>query len=88
MASAVRMPKLGLTMERGTVTRWLKREGEPVRKGEAIVEIETDKIASEVESPADGTLLRILVGEGAEAEVRAVLAVVGEPGEDSRELSA
>ncbi|ERM92804.1 hypothetical protein O163_03195 [Caldanaerobacter subterraneus subsp. yonseiensis KB-1] len=48
------MPKLGLTMTEGRVDRWLKREGEKVKKGEEIVEISTDKITNVVEAPADG----------------------------------
>ena len=82
MATAIVMPKLGLSMEVGTVTSWHKRKGEGVRKGEPIVEIETDKIVSAVESPAEGILLEIAVAEGAEVKVRAVLGVIGNPGED------
>ena len=82
MASVVLMPKLGLTMEAATVVRWHKREGEAVEKGEVLVEVETDKILNQVESPASGRLLRVLVPEGTEARVQAPLAVVGEPGEE------
>ena len=59
MAFEVRMPQLGLTMEEGTVTRWVKQEGDAVKAGEVILEITTDKLTSEVESEHDGVLLKI-----------------------------
>jgi pyruvate dehydrogenase E2 component (dihydrolipoamide acetyltransferase) len=58
------MPKLGLTMEEGTLVRWFKKAGEVVKAGEVIFEVETDKSIQEVESPGSGTLSAILVGEG------------------------
>ena len=88
MADIITMPKLGLTMEKGTILTWLKREGEQVEKGEIILEIETDKIVSQVESPRSGTVLRILAEAGAEVPVRTPLAVVGKIGEEVSELSA
>ena len=88
VAVAIVMPKLGLTMETGTVVSWRAKEGSHVEKGEAVLEVETDKIVTEVQSPASGTLLKILVPEGTEARVQAVLAVVGEPGEDSGKITA
>ena len=88
MASAILMPKLGLTMEVGTVIAWRKHEGETVRAGEVLCEVETDKITTDVESPQDGTVLKILVPEGSEVKVQTVLAVVGQPGEDIGELIA
>lgn len=82
MATPVLMPKLGLTMESGKVVSWKKREGEPVAKGETLLEVETDKIVSEVQSPQAGFLLKVLEPEEAEVKVQAVLAVIGEKGED------
>jgi len=76
------MPKLGLTMESGTVAVWLKNEGDAVVKDETIVEVETDKITTEVKSPGDGVLLKILIPAGSEANVQEVIAVVGKQGED------
>jgi pyruvate dehydrogenase E2 component (dihydrolipoamide acetyltransferase) len=76
------MPKLGLTMETGRVVSWKKREGDPVAKGETLLEVETDKIVTEVQSPQSGQLLKILVTEDTEVKVQAVLAVVGQAGED------
>ena len=86
MARPILMPKLGLTMERATVVNWLKREGEAVDKGEALLEIESDKIVNEVISPRTGILMKIIVEEGQEAEVRAILGIVGDHGEDISEL--
>jgi len=75
------MPKLGLMMEAGTIGRWLKKEGDPVRAGERLLEIESDKTTIEVEAAHSGTLLRILREEGAQVPVTEVIAWIGEPGE-------
>jgi pyruvate/2-oxoglutarate dehydrogenase complex dihydrolipoamide acyltransferase (E2) component len=58
------MPKAGQTMEEGAVLRWLKQEGQAIRAGEAVVEIETDKAITEVASEISGVLRKILVAEG------------------------
>lgn len=81
MAVQILMPKLGLTMETGTITQWLKAEGENVVEGEGIVEIETDKISNTVEAIASGVLIKILVKDGEEAGVLAPIGVIGEKGE-------
>src|SRR5690242_6850548 len=81
MAQEIIMPKLGLTMTEGKVTCWLKKEGEYVKAGEPVVEIETDKINSEVESPMEGYILKILVQEGETKEITAPICIVGEKGE-------
>lgn len=60
MATAVNMPKLGLSMKEGTVGKWLKSEGDKVKKGEALLEVMTDKISNKIDAPADGTLLKII----------------------------
>lgn len=86
MASPIIMPKLGLTMEKGTVINWNKQEGDTVQKGEIIFEVETDKIVNNVESPASGTLLKILVEKGVEVDVLTVLAVIGGPDENISEF--
>jgi len=70
------MPKLGLTMTEGTVVKWLKAEGDKVSKGEALLEIETEKITNVVESPADGTLTKIIAKEGEVYEVTALLGII------------
>lgn len=81
MAAEFTMPQLGLTMTEGTVGRWYKKVGEAVAVGDVLVEISTDKITNQVEATASGTLLEILVVEGKTAQVKAVLAIIGEPGE-------
>jgi len=81
MPVEVVMPKLGLTMASGTIARWIKRPGEAVREGEPLVEVSTDKIAYEVESPATGTVARAAGGEGDEfacGEVIGLIALAGE----------
>jgi pyruvate dehydrogenase E2 component (dihydrolipoamide acetyltransferase) len=75
------MPQLGLTMEEGTVTTWLKHEGDKVEVGEPIVEITTDKLTNEVNSEAAGVLLKIVAQEGEDVPVKGLLAYIGEPGE-------
>lgn len=81
MAFEVKMPQLGLTMEEGTVTRWVKQEGDAVKAGEVILEITTDKLTSEVESEFDGVLLKIVAQEGEDVPVKGLLAYIGEAGE-------
>jgi pyruvate dehydrogenase E2 component (dihydrolipoamide acetyltransferase) len=73
------MPRLGLTMEEGTLVRWLKKAGEPVKAGEVIFEVETDKSIQEVESPRDGYLLEILVEEGSIVPVATPVARLSSP---------
>lgn len=75
------MPKLGMTMEEGTITKWIKKEGDKVEKGEPIVEVMTDKVNIEVESPYDGTILKILANEGDVVPILQPIAVIGEEGE-------
>ncbi|PWB66990.1 MAG: hypothetical protein C3F14_03255, partial [Deltaproteobacteria bacterium] len=81
MAFEITMPQMGVTMEAGTVLKWLKRVGDTVRKEEPVVEIETDKVTVEVPSDAEGVLLAIAVPEGKEVPVGTVLAWVGQAGE-------
>lgn len=81
MAVPVLMPKLGLTMDEGIVIRWLKTVGDPVQKGEPLLEVETDKSAVEVESSASGVLSQIVAGEGAKVPVGATIAYLAEEGE-------
>ena len=82
MATVIEMPKLSDTMEEGGIANWLKKEGDPVEEGEAIVEIETDKATQEYESPEEGVLLKIIVAEGGSANLGEAIAVVGEAGEE------
>jgi pyruvate/2-oxoglutarate dehydrogenase complex dihydrolipoamide acyltransferase (E2) component len=78
MTIKVNLPKWGMGLEEGTVLRWLKGEGDQVRKGEPIVEIETAKTTQEVEAPATGTLVRILLGEGETGTVNSDIALIEE----------
>ncbi len=76
MAEDIYMPQLGLTMTEGKVVRWLKAAGDPVRKGEPVLEVETDKVSIEVEAPADGILGPILVEAGASVPIGGMLSHV------------
>lgn len=80
MALAVTIPKLTISMEEGTILKWLKVEGDAVSRDEPLLEMETDKVNVELPSPADGTLLRIIVSEGP-AKVGDVVGWIGQPGE-------
>jgi pyruvate dehydrogenase E2 component (dihydrolipoamide acetyltransferase) len=77
----VEMPKMGDTMEEGKILRWLKHEGDTVKKGEPIAEVETDKVNIEIESFVSGVLRKILVPEGSSAPIGASIAYVGAPDE-------
>lgn len=81
MVQTVIMPKLGQTVEESTVVKWHKHEGEPVKKGEILFEIETDKAVLEIESFFEGTLLKIIVAEGQTVPVSVPVAFIGQPGE-------
>lgn len=76
------MPRLGETVTEGTVVKWLKNEGDTIERDEMIVEISTDKVDTEIPSPATGTLEKILVPAGETCAVETELAVVAAPGED------
>ena len=86
MAEIVRMPKMSDTMTEGVVVKWHKKVGDSVKSGELVAEIETDKATMEFESYHTGTLLYIGVEEGKSAPVDGVLAIMGKPGEDFKEL--
>jgi pyruvate dehydrogenase E2 component (dihydrolipoamide acetyltransferase) len=81
MAAKVIMPQGGQDITEGVVVRWLKNEGQPVKKGEVICEVETEKAVFEVEAPEDGVLLKIVVTAGQKAPIFSVIGVVGKPGE-------
>lgn len=81
MATEIKMPQLGETVVEGTITKWLKSEGDAVEADEYIVEISTDKVDSEVPSSASGVIQKILVSEGETVNVGTAIAVVAEEGE-------
>ncbi len=76
MAKEFTMPMLGEVMEEGTLLEWKKKEGDAVKRGEIILEVETDKAVMEIEATYSGILKKILVQEGETAEVNAVLALI------------
>lgn len=77
----IKLPQLGQTVEEATITQWLKKEGDTVAVGDVLFTVQTDKAEIECESTATGTLRKILVGEGEEAPVLTVVALVGEANE-------
>tara|TARA_B100000459_G_scaffold137961_1_gene95418 strand:+ start:626 stop:1897 length:1272 start_codon:yes stop_codon:yes gene_type:complete len=87
MSIEVNVPILGESVSEATVATWLKKEGDRVNSDEPLVELETDKVTLEVNSPISGTLSSILCEEGAEVEVGAVLCVIDEATETSAEIS-
>ena len=81
MAQIIDMPKLSDTMTVGTLVKWLKNEGDVVKSGDMLAEVETDKATMELESFFDGTLLKQFVPAGGQVEIGAPLAAIGKPGE-------
>ncbi|MCE2484797.1 MAG: E3 binding domain-containing protein, partial [Desulfurellaceae bacterium] len=88
MAAEVVMPKFGLTMVEGTIQRWFKNEGDAINAGEALFEVETEKVLYEVESTAGGTVAKLLYGLEAVVPVGLPVAVIAEAGEDVAEVAA
>jgi len=88
MAETINMPKLGFDMAEGTLVRWVKQIGENINKGDVLAEIETDKATVEVESPASGVVLQQIVDEGSVVPVNAPIAIVGEEGEEVKDIPA
>lgn len=85
MPAEIFMPKLGLSMQEGTITTWLKKEGDPVKIGEVVAEITTDKIANTIEAQAAGTIQKLLYKEGDTALVGTVIAYIDENGNAKQE---
>ncbi|MGN6400783.1 MAG: pyruvate dehydrogenase complex dihydrolipoamide acetyltransferase [Flavisolibacter sp.] len=88
MAEVILMPRLSDTMTEGVIAAWHKKIGDPVKKGDLLAEIETDKATMELESYKDGTLLYIGGDKGAKINVDDLLAILGQPGEDVSQLVA
>src|SRR3954452_15411099 len=88
MANDVLMPKMGYDMTEGKILRWLKKEGEPVERGQALAEIETDKASIEIEAFASGTLGQIIGKEGDTVPVGQKIAVILGEGEGANGASA
>ena len=81
MAYELKMPQLGLTMEEGTLSKWLKHEGDTVKAGEVVAEITTDKLTNELTSEQDGVVLQLVAQEGDDIPVKGTLAWIGQAGE-------
>ena len=88
MAAEVVMPKFGLTMVEGTIQQWFKNEGDAINEGDALFEVETEKVLYEVESTAGGTVAKLLYGLEAVVPVGLPVAVIAEAGEDVAEVAA
>jgi len=86
LVTKVVMPRLSLTMKEGTVVQWFKKEGETVKKGEPLVEVLSEKVTYDVESPASGILRKILADEGIDAPVAGTLGIIAEPDEPIPEI--
>src|SRR5687768_155027 len=82
MAEVILMPRLSDTMTEGVIAAWHKKVGDPVKKGDLLAEVETDKATMELESYKDGTLLYIGTDKGGKLQVNDLLAIIGAPGED------
>src|ERR1700712_2310733 len=83
MATDILMPALSPTMEEGKLAKWLKKEGDPIKSGDVLAEIETDKATMEVEAIDEGVLAKILIAEGTEGvAVNTPIAVIAGEGED------
>jgi len=82
MATPVILKKLSWTMEEGLLGKWIKHEGDQVKEGEALCEIETEKATDELHAPTTGTLIKIIYAEGSTIPVNSIIAVIGIPGED------
>ncbi|MBR2572592.1 MAG: 2-oxo acid dehydrogenase subunit E2 [Clostridia bacterium] len=82
MATTIIMPKQGLQMTEGLILRWLAKEGDTIREGQPLFEMETDKLTITIDANVTGTLLKILRGEGELVPITEVIAIAGEPGED------
>ena len=86
MATKILMPKLSDTMEEGVILKWLRKEGEKVKQGDILVEIESDKADMELEAYDSGVVRKIVVPEGGKAAIGALIAIIGNPSEDISSL--
>ena len=86
MAEVILMPRLSDTMTEGVIAAWHKKVGDPIKKGELLAEVETDKATMDLESYKDGTLLYTGTDKGGKIQVNDLLAIIGAPGEDISSL--
>ena len=87
MPIEITMPKLTDTMSEATLAKWLKKEGDPVKPGDMIAEVETDKATQELETFEAGTIAKIVVPEGGKTLVGALIVVIAKPGEDLKQVA-
>ena len=88
MATDVLMPQMGESIAEGTITKWLKKVGDPVERDEPLYEISTDKVDAEIPSPESGVLAEIVVGEGETVEVKTIVARIGGAGDSAAPAAA
>ncbi|HEY4329102.1 MAG TPA: pyruvate dehydrogenase complex dihydrolipoamide acetyltransferase [Phycisphaerae bacterium] len=88
MPIEITMPKLTDTMQEATLAKWLKKEGDAVKPGDMLAEVETDKATQELETFEHGTLAKIVIQEGGKTVVGALIAVLAKPGEDVKQVAA
>ena len=88
MAQKIIMPKQGLQMTTGIINKWLVKEGDFIKEGDPMFEMETDKLSITIDSSATGTVLKLLYNEGDDVDVAETIAIVGTPGEDYSALLA
>ena len=88
MAIELRMLQMDQTMTKGKIGKWLVKEGDTVTQGQPLLEIETDKVVHEQESPTDGVIAQLIAEEGANVPVNAILAIIGAPGEEVARVEA
>src|SRR6201986_5474154 len=86
MAEVILMPRLSDTMAEGVIAAWHNKIGDPVKKGDLLAEVETDKATMDLESYKDGTLLFLGTDKGGKVQVNDLLAIIGAPGEDISSL--
>src|SRR5664279_2695396 len=83
------MPALSPTMEKGNLSRWLKKEGDPIKPGDVLAEIETDKATMEVEAVDEGVLAKIVVPDGtADVPINDVIGLIAGEGEDAKSIAS
>src|ERR1043166_4130054 len=88
MPIEITMPKLTDTMTEATLAKWLKKEGDSVKAGDMIAEVETDKATQELEVFEAGTVAKIMIPEGGKTAVGALIVVLAKPGEDAKAIAA
>jgi len=87
MSVELKLPKWGLTMEDATIVAWHVAPGDPVREGDVVADVETEKVENELAAPCDGVIARILVEEDDTVDVGTVLAIIASNAEEAAEIA-